>query len=260
MQLERTNSGILFRMSKDLMSERAATLLRGAPGPAPWFSKLWPAPPEFQWEHGADAVRGISPSRNLMIRIPMYWSVLGVAPGEITLLDTSEVGTASTYRFDGANREIAEEPQPVFDLNGRRIFPFLTSARRIVSAILGFGSNGGIHNLQPLDVASLPDVVSVPGRGPRSESTDGSDGGHAAASFHIWRPRDGTMQIVPLKWFNSGSVDLGYQWITRCAFDPETNWIFGDGFRIGRFAVDLDGKVQWGNPLSSAFIWPAMDD
>jgi hypothetical protein len=54
----------------------------------------------------------------------------------------------------------------------------------------------------------------------------------------LLNPGSGTLRLYPQDWFNDGRVDLGYQWVTRVARDPETGRIHGDGIRIDPFSLD----------------------
>lgn len=47
--------------------------------------------------------------------------------------------------------------------------------------------------------------------------------------------------VLPQDWFNKGSYDFGYQWITRVQRDPRSKKIFGEGIRLGSFRLDRSG-------------------
>jgi hypothetical protein len=53
--------------------------------------------------------------------------------------------------------------------------------------------------------------------------------------------------VYPQDWFNNGSYDFGYQWISRVTRD-ETGRIIGDGVRIDSFRLNEDGRTlqRWG--------------
>lgn len=51
--------------------------------------------------------------------------------------------------------------------------------------------------------------------------------------------------VLPQIWFNQGSYDFGYQWITRVQREKETGQIVGEGIRLGNFRLDTTGmQVQ----------------
>jgi hypothetical protein len=62
----------------------------------------------------------------------------------------------------------------------------------------------------------------------------------AFALFVVY-PHAGLVEVLPQKWFTAAQCDVGYQWITRAARDPESHRIVGDGVRIGKFLLEEDG-------------------
>ncbi len=46
-----------------------------------------------------------------------------------------------------------------------------------------------------------------------------------------------------------------YTDVDGCARDPERGWIFGEGIRVGRFAVDERGEVLW-SKVESFWMYP----
>ncbi|MHC4212987.1 MAG: hypothetical protein ACYSWP_06375 [Planctomycetota bacterium] len=58
----------------------------------------------------------------------------------------------------------------------------------------------------------------------------------------IAKPKNGSVEIIPQDWFNKGEYDFGYQWPTRVARDQDTNKIYGEGVRLGRFVLDDSGR------------------
>jgi hypothetical protein len=58
----------------------------------------------------------------------------------------------------------------------------------------------------------------------------------------VVKPRQSSYRLYPQDWFNDGGMDLGYQWVTRVARNPETNQIHGEGIRIQPFI--LDGSLR----------------
>jgi hypothetical protein len=76
----------------------------------------------------------------------------------------------------------------------------------------------------------------------------------------------GSLSVIPQDWFNEGSYDFGYQWITRVARMPGSSEIVGEGIRLGVFALDPSNRriAEWlatdmfyrGEPKSSGSIGP----
>jgi len=50
--------------------------------------------------------------------------------------------------------------------------------------------------------------------------------------------KGGQVTVLPQRWFNEGSYDFGYQWITRVQREPASGRIVGEGIRLGNFRLD----------------------
>ncbi|HET9029764.1 MAG TPA: hypothetical protein VFN49_06270 [Candidatus Aquilonibacter sp.] len=71
---------------------------------------------------------------------------------------------------------------------------------------------------------------------------------NAGRSTTLWhlQPARGRLSVYPQDWFNSGDWDYGYEWPTRVARDAETGVVFGEGIRIGYFALSPTMRtLQW---------------
>jgi len=62
-----------------------------------------------------------------------------------------------------------------------------------------------------------------------------------AMALYIFYLQAGLVEVLPQKWFTSAQYNVGQQWITRAARDPESHQIFGDGIRVGSFLLEEDG-------------------
>lgn len=71
-----------------------------------------------------------------------------------------------------------------------------------------------------------------------SRAIQGIPGMTADLALLIAKPSQGVFRLYPQDWFNSADMDLGYQWVTRVARNPETGHIHGEGFRIRPFELD----------------------
>ena len=49
------------------------------------------------------------------------------------------------------------------------------------------------------------------------------------------------VEVLPQKWFTASQYQVGKQWITRAARDPESHRIFGECFGAGSFLLEEDG-------------------
>ena len=62
-----------------------------------------------------------------------------------------------------------------------------------------------------------------------------------AMALDVFYLQAGLVEVLPQKWFTTAQYEVGPQWITRAARDPESHRIFGDGIRLGIFLLEADG-------------------
>jgi hypothetical protein len=93
----------------------------------------------------------------------------------------------------------------------------------------------GMHNVEvPAEFRSVDELI-VPTSYPAKSNDD------PAFALYIFYLQAGLLEVLPQKWFTKSQYDVGYQWITRAARDPESQRIFGDGFKLGTFLLEEDG-------------------
>ncbi len=51
----------------------------------------------------------------------------------------------------------------------------------------------------------------------------------------------GLVEVLPQRWFTAAQYNVGPQWISRAARDPESHRIFGECFGAGSFLLLEDG-------------------
>jgi hypothetical protein len=51
----------------------------------------------------------------------------------------------------------------------------------------------------------------------------------------------GLVEVLPQRWFTAAQYEVGRQWITRAARDPESHRIVGECFGVGKFLLAEDG-------------------
>ncbi|HEY6769400.1 MAG TPA: hypothetical protein VI386_32045 [Candidatus Sulfotelmatobacter sp.] len=51
----------------------------------------------------------------------------------------------------------------------------------------------------------------------------------------------GLVEVLPQKWFTASQYQVGRQWISRAARDPDSHRIFGECFDVGTFLLEEDG-------------------
>lgn len=91
------------------------------------------------------------------------------------------------------------------------------------------------HNIEVPPPLQTVDELIVPTSYPAKNTDD------PAFALYVFYLRAGLVEVLPQKWFTAGQYDVGYQWITRAARDPESHRIFGEGYRMGSFLLEEDG-------------------
>jgi hypothetical protein len=62
-----------------------------------------------------------------------------------------------------------------------------------------------------------------------------------AFALYVVYLQAGLVEVLPQKSFTSSQYQVGKQWITRAARDPESHRIFGECFGAGSFLLEEDG-------------------
>jgi hypothetical protein len=66
--------------------------------------------------------------------------------------------------------------------------------------------------------------------------------GTAAFCIYAVNPVARQIEVFPQDWFNDGTFDYGYQWITCATRDPATHRLLVSGIRIDKFILDETGR------------------
>jgi len=124
---------------------------------------------------------------------------------------------------------------------------FKQSSERIYAA------TAPIADLQPLELGAFTHNIDVPHElravdeliVPASYPARSPD--DPAFALYVFYLRAGLVEVLPQKWFTASQYQVGKQWITRAARDPESHRIFGECFGVGGFLLDEDGcrLDQW---------------
>ena len=98
----------------------------------------------------------------------------------------------------------------------------------------------GVQSIcSPAEFGKLQEILVLADFGPKDEASNNWDSMYRAIFAFDFREQQVT--VLPQKWFNTGSYDFGYQWITRVQREPATNQIVGEGIRLGNFRLDSSG-------------------
>ena len=93
----------------------------------------------------------------------------------------------------------------------------------------------GMHKTEvPAEFRGVDELV-VPTSYPAKSDDD------PAFALYVFYPQAGLVEVLPQKWFTASQYEVGRQWITRAARDPESHRIFGECFGVGSFLLEEDG-------------------
>jgi hypothetical protein len=93
----------------------------------------------------------------------------------------------------------------------------------------------GTHKIEvPPELATLDELIL-----PTSYKAMSNDD-PAFALFVVYLQAS-LVEVLPQKWFTASQYQVGQQWITRAARDPESHRIVGECFGVGKFLLTEDG-------------------
>jgi hypothetical protein len=99
----------------------------------------------------------------------------------------------------------------------------------------------GTHKIEvPPQMATVDELV-VPTTFPALSNDD------PVFALFVFYLQAGLVEILPQKWFTAAQYQVGRQWISRAARDPESHRIFGECFGAGTFLLEEDGcrLAEW---------------
>ena len=119
---------------------------------------------------------------------------------------------------------------------------FKASSERIYAATepladfeVPLGLGAGLHKVDVPSELSAVDELIVPTSYPAKSPDD------PAFALYVVYLQAGLVEVLPQKWFTASQYQVGRQWITRAARDPESHRIFGECFGAGSFLLEEDG-------------------
>jgi hypothetical protein len=221
-------------------------------GPAPWYCKTFPTflsggGQRFVWtHHGEQGPVGYVVSlsleqeaENIRLALNTYCrpfvvsgSCLGIWCPEGRSIRFAGFDPEQLLAFDLA--EIAGW----FKQSSDRIY---SKTPPIAEFELPLTLSPGMHKIEvPAELAGVDELI-VP-----TSYKALSDDDPAFALFVLY-PQAGLVEVLPQKWFTASQYQVGKQWISRAARDPESHRIFGECFGAGTFLLEEDGcrLAEW---------------
>ncbi|HXP17925.1 MAG TPA: hypothetical protein VN868_12550 [Terriglobales bacterium] len=225
---------------------RLREILQRAVGPAPWYWKTFPvlnsaAGQRFSWTyHGDHGPLGYLVSLGLEREPDMPRLALNTYCRPFSL-PPSRLGI---WCPEGRSIRLA-----IFDLAQLQAFDFAEiagwfkqSSEPMYAATaptadleIPLGLAAGMHKIEaPAELRGVDELI-LPTSYPASSPDD------PAFALYVIYLQAGLVEALPQKWFTASQYQVGRQWITRAARDPESQRIFGECFGRGSFLLEQDG-------------------
>lgn len=125
---------------------------------------------------------------------------------------------------------------------------FKQSSERLYSATapiadfeIPLSLSAGTHKIEIPSEFSTVDELIIPTSYKALEKDD------PAFALFVFYLQAGLVEVLPQKWFTAAQYQVGRQWITRAARDPESHRILGECFGVGTFLLEEDGcrLAEW---------------
>jgi hypothetical protein len=225
---------------------RARKILSQTIGPAPWYWETFPrfqshSRQQFVWmHHGTDG-----PVAHLVtlcleqetdaarLALNTYCRPFLVAPDFLGI-----------WCPEGRNvRLVCFDPEQLKPFDMAEVAGwFKQSSERIYSGTapiadfeIPLSLPAGTHKIQtPSEFFGIDELIIPTSYKPMTQDDP------AFALFVIYL-QAGLVEVLPQKWFTGAQYQVGQQWITRAARDPESHRILGECFGVGTFLLEEDG-------------------
>ena len=231
---------------------RARRILSQTIGPAPWYWQTFPSfqsysRQRFVWtHHGTEGpvahlvTLGLEQEKdNVRLALNTYCRPFLVGANHLGI-----------WCPEGRNIRLA-----CFDPDQLKSFDvaevagwFKQSSERIYSATapvadleVPLSLAGGTHKVEvPSQFAGIDELI-IP-TSYKAMSTD--DPAFALFVFYL---QAGLVEVLPQRWFTGAQYQVGKQWITRAAREPDSQQILGECFGVGTFLLEEDGRrlAEW---------------
>jgi hypothetical protein len=221
-------------------------------GPAPWYWKTFPgfrasSNPRLVWTHHGDEgpvgyVVSLSPEgkkEEPRLALNTYCRPFLTPPKNLGIwcpegrnLRLAAFDTDSLESFDLA--EIAGW----FKQSSDRIY---CKTPPVADFEVPITLSPGTHKIDvPPQLATVDELIV-----PTSYKALSND--EPAFALFVFYLQAGLVEVLPQKWFTAAQFQVGKQWISRAARDPESHRIFGECIGAGIFLLEEDGErlAEW---------------
>ena len=231
---------------------RARNALSQAVGPAPWYWKTFPnfqshSRQRFAWtHHGTEG-----PAAHLVtLGLERETDKIRLALNTYCRPFLTASGFLGIWCPEGRNIRVA-----CFDPDHFKAFElaevvgwFKQSSERIYSSTapvadfdVPLSLAAGTHKIDvPRELSAVDELIAPTSYKPMAQDDP------AFALFVLYL-QAGLVEVLPQKWFTAAQYQVGQQWITRAARDPESHRIVGECFGVGTFRLEEDGcrLAEW---------------
>jgi hypothetical protein len=227
-------------------TQRLLEILAGTIGPAPWYWKTFPslrsrAGQRFLWKHHGESgaiahlvTLGIEQdSGEVRLALNTYCRPFLVPPHLLGVW-CPEGRSIRVTCFDPDHLKAFDlaEVAGWFKQSSDRIY---AATAPIADFEISLSLAPGTHKLDtPAELRSVDELVI-----PTSYKATSND--DAAFALFVVYLQAGLVEVLPQKWFTAAQYQVGKQWITRAARDPDSQRIFGECFGVGTFLLEEDG-------------------
>lgn len=215
-------------------------------GPAPWYWKTFPecysaVGQRFVWRHHGEqgplsfvvSLGMEQESGNPRLALNTYCRPFLVPPDRLGIWCPE----GRSIRF------VCFEPDQLKEFDLAEIAGwFKQSSERIYAATAPIADfevplalAAGTHNVDFRLPLRSGDELIVPASYPSMSSAD------PAFALYVFYLQAGLVEVLPQRWFTNDQYEVGKQWITRAARDPESHRIYGECFGVGSFLLEGDG-------------------
>jgi hypothetical protein len=230
----------------EISTNRLRDLLAHTIGPTPWYWQTFPAMTSaarqrFDWTyHGDEGPTGYLVTLGLeqepgtpRLALNTYCRPFFVAPSHLGIWCPEGRSLRFTC-FDPDSLKAFEiaELAGWFKQSSDRIY---AKTGPVADFEVPLELAPGTHKIEvPSEFASVEELIV-----PTSYKAMSND--DPAFALFVFYFHAGLVEVLPQKWFTRAQYQVGQNWITRTARDPESHRIAGECFGVGTFLLEEDG-------------------
>jgi hypothetical protein len=228
-----------------ISASRLKNILQRTVGPAPWYWKTFPelnsGARRFVWTHHGDhgplaylvSLSLEKEPEKPRLALNTYCRPFLIPPSRLGIWSPEGRSIRFTcFDLEELNAFDFAEIVGWFKQSGERIYATTPPAADFEVPL---ALPAGMHKIEvPAEMATLDEVI-VPTSYPARSADD------PAFALYVVYLQAGLVEVLPQTWFTASQYEVGKQWITRAARDPESHRILGECFGAGSFLLEEDG-------------------